>query len=378
MPVDLSRFIFIDHHAHSLLKGHLQLDALAFRQRFSESRSISQLEKHSLSSLPYRDVLRRLDSLLGKGSEEALLEYRAEQPEQAYLNTLWDDVSIGAMIIDDGFHPAEMMGLSQLAHLSGRPVYRCARIETVLEECLARAGSFTELSRLFQKSFSEHGAVRTVALKSIAAYRGGLELEVVSAQDAHNDFDRVKAQFKTGSSRIKRGKLYHYFLLQAFELAATKNWPVQLHAGIGDDDEDLREADPLCFRKVLHSQAFAKTNFVFLHCYPFVGQAAYLASIYPNVYFDLSLAVSLASPLAADMILEALTVAPVTKLLAGSDGHSIPETHWYGALSWKRGLTHALARLVAEEFLTVPEAEDVAARVLHDNARRLYGLDDLV
>src|SRR5262249_37375838 len=377
MAIDLSNFIFIDHHAHSILKGHLQLDAIAFRQCFSETRSIGQLENHTASSIHYIDMLRKLGAHTGATSEESALEYRACQPEDMYLNELWDDVAIGGLIIDDGFHPAEMMGLPQLSSLCGRPIYRCVRIESVLEECLRKASSFTELSRFFHKHLDDRGPVGTVALKSIAAYRGGLELDVVSAPEAHSDFDNVKSHMKSRGARIARGKLYHYFLLEAFELAASKNWPVQLHAGIGDDDEDLRQANPLCFRKILHSQTFVKTNFVFLHCYPFVAEAAYLASLYPNVYLDLSLAVSLVAPMAEEMISVALAGAPTTKLLAGSDGHGIPETHWYGALCWKRALEKVLQRFESDGFLDETEAQDVGARVLHENARELYALLDL-
>lgn len=377
MSVDLSKFIVIDHHAHSILKGHLQLDAIAFRQCFSETRSIGQLENHVASSIPYMDMLGKLGSYTGAASEDGILEYRSKQPEARYLNELWDDVSIGGLIVDDGFHRAEMMGLQQLANLCERPVYRCLRIETVLEECLRKAGSFTELSTLFHKSLDQRGPVRTVALKSIAAYRGGLELDTVPLPEAHSDFDRLKAHMKSRGARITRGKLYHHFLMEAFEVAAARNWPVQLHAGIGDDDADLRDSNPLCFRKVLHSQTFVKTNFVFLHCYPFVSEAAYLASIYPNVYLDVSLSVSLASPLAESMISAALAGAPSTKLLAGSDGHSIPETHWYGALSWRRALERVLRGLESDGFIKETDAQDIAARVLHANARSLYGLLDL-
>src|SRR5215813_798002 len=155
MAIDLSNFIFIDHHAHSILKGHLQLDAIAFRQCFSETRSIGQLENHAAFSIHYIDMLHRLGEYTSTSSEDGALEYRARQPESAYLNELWDDVAMGGLIIDDGFHPAEMMGLPQLSSLCGRPVYRCVRIESVLEECLRKAGSFTELSRLFHKSLDD-------------------------------------------------------------------------------------------------------------------------------------------------------------------------------------------------------------------------------
>jgi len=78
-----------------------------------------------------------------------------------------------------------------------------------------------------------------------------------------------------------------------------------------------------------------------------------------------------------DMISVALAGAPTTKLLAGSDGHGIPETHWYGALCWKRALQNVLQRLESDGFVDEIEAQDIGARVLHENARNLYALLDL-
>jgi len=378
MSIDLGRFIFIDQHAHSILKGHMELDAIAFRQCLSESRSVSVLQDHLPASVYYLDLVNQLCTLFGVSSEEGLLSYRLRQPEGEYLNRLWDDVSIGGLIIDDGFRPREMLTLGRLSQLCGRPVFRCLRIESVLEEALSQAASFNELAASFQKQLVAGRPPGTVALKTIAAYRGGLELEMVTGDQARNDFDRAKNALKSeGVARISRCPLYHYFLLEAFELAASERLPVQLHTGIGDDDADLRECNPLCLRPVMRSSLFANTGFVLLHCYPYIREAAYLAAIYPNVYMDLSLAISLVSPLAEAMLIETLSAAPTTKILAGSDGHSMPETHWYGVICWKRALEKALSWLTDSGFLSEQQALDIAGRILHENARKLYALEEL-
>jgi predicted TIM-barrel fold metal-dependent hydrolase len=151
---------------------------------------------------------------------------------------------------------------------------------------------------------------------------------------------------------------------------------MQIHTGIGDRDADLRRCDPSYFRAILEAQTFAKTNFVFLHCYPFVRQAAILASLYANVYFDLSLSVTLNSPQAANLFVDALSIAPFTKILMGTDGHSVPETYWYASLSMRAGLSAALSSLIGQSFLTEEEAMDIAAHLLHKNSERLYRFDD--
>ncbi len=96
-----------------------------------------------------------------------------------------------------------------------------------------------------------------------------------------------------------------------------------------------------------------------------------------GAYLELSLAVSLAAPYATSMISQDLSQAPTTKILAGTDGHSIPETHWWGAVVWKESLSQALSSLVNSRYLSAVQAEEIAAHLLHGNARTLYHLDDL-
>jgi hypothetical protein len=113
---------------------------------------------------------------------------------------------------------------------------------------------------------------------------------------------------------------------------------------------------------------------VLLHCYPYVGGAAYLAGTYPQVYMDLSLAIPLAEPIAERLVGEALGLCPPGKLLAASDGHSYPEMHWWGATVWRRALTRVLAAEVEAGGLDEPAARAAAKRILATNATRLYRL----
>jgi hypothetical protein len=378
MAIEILNQILIDHHTHTLRSDFLQVDRLAFRQAFSESRSLTQIRDHVPWSLSYMDFIDKLGELLDVKGEEKILHLREEMRADEYVNLLLDDVSVGAMIVDEGYIFKESMNAEHLSALAQRPIFVCRRIETALEESLTRATNFSELEEVFPKVLLKKGACKIVGLKTIAAYRGGLDLEIVSRSKAMKDFDATKRDTTSGSKpRIGRSDLYHYFLLQTFELAADQGLPVQVHAGIGDSDEDLRTSNPLCFRGLLEAKRFANCTFVFLHAYPFVKEISYLASIYKNVYLDLSLVTFLGVPALKSCFVDALSLAPASKVLVSTDGHSIPETHWYGALSLKRALTNALDSLIEERILTGANAELVAARMLHENARELYELEGL-
>lgn len=382
MSIDLTHAIVIDQHAHSIYNDFLQIDEIGFRKCFSESRSLKMLESHVHTSVHYMDLIKQVSRLFDVPGERQFFEIRQSMREYDHINCLFDDVSVGALIIDDGYGTSEMMSLGRLADLLHRPVYRCLRLETLLERSIDAGSSFDEMMSQFMGGVRQTGDKPTVALKSIAAYRGGLEIEAVAQEDARADFVRLKSSFNQAlghcQRRIEKSPLYHFALVEAFELAGQLGLPVQLHCGLGDSDEDLRTANPLCLRNLLESKRFQRTTFVLLHCYPFVREAAYLASLYPNVYMDLSLASFMISGYFDQIILDAISAAPSSKILAASDGHSVPETHWFGNLSLKRALTAALSSLTQREIISEDDAYSVAGAILYGNARRIYNLEGMV
>jgi predicted TIM-barrel fold metal-dependent hydrolase len=74
----------------------------------------------------------------------------------------------------------------------------------------------------------------------------------------------------------------------------------------------------------------------------------------------------------------ALAVAPTSKLLYSSDGHSIPEHSWLGARRGRETVGTVLEEMVAACELLPSMAEDAGSGLLRENARRVYGLDDAV
>ena len=377
MVLDIARFIVIDNHAHSLLRGHMNLDEIGFRRCFTESRSLSIMEEHMPHSSHYMELLDHLERIFNTRTEQDFLNFRTKQQPTEFVRMLWDDVSIGACIIDDGYSVNDNLTINELADISARPIYLCRRIETVIEECLCGDWSFDELCEQFSKRLLQPSAQKLVALKTICGYRGGLSITNPTSSEAATDYNRHKKEHAQSRVRIERSPLYHYLLRRAFEIAGQNELPVQVHCGLGDDDADLLQCNPALMQNIFRAKEFARTKFVMLHCFPFVREAAIMSALYPNVFMDLSLAVSLASPASGTIIAEALAIAPATKLLAGSDGHSCAEAHWYGMLCWKKGLTRALFDMINHASITPREAEQIAGFILHDNAIKLYQLDGL-
>jgi len=379
---DLRHAIIIDQHAHSLVTDFMQFEAVDLRRCFTESRTMEMLQNHVPSSLSYMDMIRQLGHLLDVSGETQIIELRQTMKEYHYVNSLFDDVSLGAFIIDEGYSSGNALSLQKLAQLTGRPVFCCLRIENLIEQALRMASTFADLEEKFYSLLNSPSEVPVVSFKTILAYRGGLSLLETSRELAAEDFAGLKemAARKTlsnSSIRIEKCNLHHYFVLRAFEVAAKRGLPVQIHTGLGDSDEDLSMCNPLLLRSLFENKNYAGAKFVLLHCYPYVKEAAYLAALYPNVYMDLSLACFLVSANIESILLDAISLAPISKILTGTDGHTAPETHWYGALSIKRGLSAVLGKLVEQDILEGRQAMKVAGDILHGNARQLYKLEGL-
>ena len=68
-------------------------------------------------------------------------------------------------------------------------------------------------------------------------------------------------------------------------------------------------------------------------------------------------------------------MAPLSKVVYGSDGYGAPEINFVGARLGKRAVALALDDLVEAGMLSPGEADAAAGLILAGNARRLYKLD---
>lgn len=306
--------------------------------------------------------MRELAAFFGcEPTERAVHAHRLTADPDKYASALLRATGTELLLVDDGFPPpgtgTSWRELGELAGCDARPVMR---IERVAEEALG--GSFADFRDHVR---AEAGAARAsgfVALKTIAAYRTGLDV-------APPDPTAAEEAFAGAGKRLESKPLLELALWDALEAnAATADpLPVQVHAGFGDSDLFLPRADPGYLKPVL--ERFADTHFVLLHCYPFVREAGWLAHVYANVFFDLSVTIPYVSR-AAEVVREALELAPVSKLLYASDASRTPELYYLAARWWREAIAEVLA-----EALPADEAEEAGRAILRENAIRLYALE---
>ena len=388
----LGDLVLADHHCASLLASWARAGGgqfPAWRAGFTGAGRAGGLARDVPGLLGYRHFLGALAGLLdlspgpGQAAGEALeREVVARRDELAgadpggYLRLLLDHAGTAALLVDTGGGD-KVLKVAELERAADRPVHQIVRLEPLAEELLAQGAPTSRSLTRFLGGFEELVGLAmergAVALKSIAAHRGGLWLFTESSQaDRRRAFTNLDKAAQ--AARFDDAVLLPFLVRRAAELAAARQVPLQFHTGIGDEDVYLPHADPALLWPMLRDPRTEECPVVLLGCYPYVGAAAHLAGTYPQVHMDLSPVVALAEPIAARQVSEALGLCPPGKLLAGSGGRAYPESHWWGATVWRRALARVLRAEVAAGGLDEAAARDTARRVLATNATRLYRL----
>jgi hypothetical protein len=376
--LDLTSVPVVDNHCHGVLLDQDFGDIISWRGAFTESTDPGMARDHVATTACYQRLTRTLAGFLAcEPEEQAVFAARTGKDGREFAATLLRAANIDTLLIDTGFPPPqEVLPVPELGELGGCGAEPMLRLEVLMERLLGENDSLAEAEEALDAALDDVRAQGYVALKSIAAYRTGLDIGEWPWDEAEGSFREYKRAAEGGSARLVHKPLLDTLLHVAFARAARQEVPLQFHVGYGDADTDLLLGNPLYLRRVLQRPDYRGMPVVLLHeCYPYTRQGGYLAAVYENAYLDLSYGIPLLGY--GEMISftrAALGVAPASKLMYSSDGIGVPELHWISAINGRRVLGEALGEMVFHGELTLSEAETVGENILRTNARRLYGL----
>lgn len=376
--VDLTQVPVVDNHCHGVNRDQTFGDLAGWRRAFTESTDPGMPRDHVASTAFYRRLIRTLASFLDcEPEEEAVFTARTEKDGRELTGELLRAANVDTLLLDTGFPPPEeVLSVPEFGRIGNCRSKPMLRLETLMEDLLAEHDSLEDVKRALVAALEDVRGRGYVALKSIAAYRTGLDVREWTVEEAEASLLAYRQAAVEGQARLVHKPLLDTLLHVAFAQAARQEVPVQFHVGYGDADTDLLLGNPLYLRPVLQRPDYRGMPIVLLHeCYPYTRQGGYLAAVYENVYLDLSYGIPLLGY--GEMLSftrAALGVAASSKLMYSSDGIGVPELHWMSAIDGRRVLGEALGELVAHGELGIPEAESVGEGVLRENAIRLYGL----
>ncbi|MDQ6840749.1 MAG: amidohydrolase family protein [Actinomycetota bacterium] len=287
------------------------------------------------------------------------------------------------LLVDTGYRADELASPAQLARWADGTVHEIARLETMGEAVaasLVRSGSGNGAgggrADAYADRLSEAMAERTAAVgwKSIAAYRGGLELDWRRPTPA--EVRAAAAEWLSAGPTDGPGgavwRMEHPVLIRHGVWTAVDNGrPVQFHTGFGDTDSLLLRANPAHLSGLIAATAGVATPIMLLHCWPYHREAGYLANVWPHVHLDVGEALPHVGRRGAAVLAEVLELAPWHKLLYSSDAFGLAELYHLGATTHRRALTSVLEPLATMGF-EWEELSRLATLVTSGNARRVY------
>ncbi|WP_353814878.1 amidohydrolase [Agromyces sp. SYSU T00266] len=387
----IERMPLVDHHAHGMLPDPTEADLLG---------ALTQAERPASSADVFDSgqgfaLRRHCAPILGLPPFASPADYLAARRDlgaDEVARRLLRAAGITAYLVDDGHRPDLLMADERMAELAAAPIHRVARLETIAEAVLAESASGGEFVERLGPAL-ERAEVEAVGFKTVAAHRCGLELDptrptdvdVRSAADAWfaethahptsvSPAASVEGTAHAGPAASARPRLTDPAIIRHLIWWALERGAVlQVHSGFGDADLVLARANPAGMQALVAATARTGGRIAFLHCYPYVREAGWLAHVFPHVFLDVGLAVGVLGANALALVREALDLAPFSRVLFSTDAWGVPERVLLGARLWRDASVRVLGEYVAEHDWPVDEAIRVAEGIAWRNAEALYG-----
>ena len=364
--------LLVDGHCHLTLAGDLDRPALEL--------ACSEADLPPPTGVSYLDghlgvALRRwCPQALGLPAHARIDDYLARRAELGWRvasRALLRSADLSALLVDTGLQHDGLTSLAELGMLADAAVHEVVRLEQVAEGVAAEGVEASGFADAYTEALGARIRDGAVAVKSIIAYRWGLNIPPERPSPA--DVTRAAgAWLRDGGGRLTDSVLLRHALWAGVDCGL----PVQLHTGFGDRDLALADADPARAQPFLAAVARAGVPVILLHCYPFHRNAGWLAQVYPHVYLDIGLSVGHLGARADAFLAECLELAPFGKVLFSTDAYLLPELYLLGAAQFRHSLAGLLDGWIAEDAMSTDDAEHLVGLIAGDNARRVYQLPD--
>ena len=239
--------------------------------------------------------------------------------------------------------------------------------------------SLAGLKRAMETSFEQSLDAGMVTVKSTLAYTREIHYAEVSAQDAEADFrtlrDSTRASPAGFRSRVDRpyrlleDHMFHHLI----RLAEDHDVPVQIHTGLhAGNGNFIENSKPTHLTNLFF--LYPRVKFDLFHMsYPYQGEAAAIAKVFPNVHIDLCWAHIISPSATRRAIHEMLETVPANKIFGYGGDYRYPELSYAHAKIARRNMAQVLAEKAQERFCTESESLELARMMLHDNPDALFG-----
>ena len=366
----------IDHHAHSVVRD--VGDRITFEGFLTESGRPAAAGCSYFDSFFGAALLRTCAPVLDLSPAATADDYLARRRElggEEANRRLLRRAGVVELLVDHGFRGDDLVDVPHLAELAATRVRRIVRLEHLAEAVAADGVKPSRFAEKFEERLSANlaGPDPAVGCKSVLAYRHGLDVD--PAEPGPGEVREAAAEWIEGAADAGQLRVSHPVLLRHLIWVGLRaGVPLQLHTGYGDTDLELHRSNPALLTGLIRRAAPLGTPIMLLHCYPYHREAAYLAGVYPHVYFDVGLAINYVGHRAAAVLAEAIESAPFHKMVYSSDAFGLAELHLLGAATFREALTSVLEPLLTRQARSEDEVAATAAMIGAGTARRVYDL----
>jgi uncharacterized protein len=369
----IAQLPLVDHHCHGVSRD--TLDRAAFESMLCESAGPGRFHPTLLDSRVGFAVRRLCAPLLDLPAHTPIDDYltrRAELGAAEVNRRMLARTGTTDFLVDTGYLGDVVTDPGELASLAGARGHRIVRLEAVAEQ-IVRTTTAEGFGDDYRAAL-ETAARGAIGLKSIAAYRVGLDLdpERPARAEVAEAVGHWQAALDRGAPlRMADPVLTRFVVWAGIDLVL----PLQFHVGYGDADVDLNRCDPLLLTPLLRATAGLGVPIMLLHNYPFHRSAGYLAQVFDHVFVDIGLTVQGVGTRAREVLAELLELAPFGAVLFSTDAFGLAELYAVATTLFRDALGHVLDGGVADWAWSAADAERVARMVCSENARRAYRLD---
>jgi len=154
----------------------------------------NQLQVNQRQAMIYHEAMHAVAGYLGcEPNREAIIAARAKKAAdyKSYVRGMYRDINLESNIVDLG-HPKNV-SLAEFEALTGVPAFGLLRIEPVIGEIWDQQDSLAGLEKAFEERIRKAASdPKIISLKTVIAYRTGLELKPLASSVVSTAMDNLK------------------------------------------------------------------------------------------------------------------------------------------------------------------------------------------
>ena len=223
------------------------------------------------------------------------------------------------------------------------------------------------------KAAREQGVI---AIKSALAYNRTLYYENVSREKATEVFNLIintEGEKPLSFDVVK--PLQDYIMHRVLDLAGLNKVPFIFHTGLqSGNGNQIENSNPTHLVNLFRE--YPDVDFILLHgSYPYGGELAATVKYFRNVYMDIAWLYAISPSFSERYLHEWIETVPASKIMGFGGDYFTVENLYAHLLFAKQIVANVLIAKVKDGYFSEQEAINIAKKILHDNAIRIYKIN---